>query len=223
MFIFLRVAFCICGIFSLLACKADIVETSMDTNLLKTVLLGELELADFDAEFSMMSEYNDDTKEQINAIEIVAEKYVSIEEFDVTQGDYSLKIVVEGKIPIFYSQDGNITPDVKSPWAIVIYDNMETGSLSGYSYILSIVTTPSFTAFEAELQDISFMLSPDKFQPMKIKLKTIGNDSLKIFTGAVEVDGESKVIYESSVAKKVSLTMQDGIYDKTAPLLYFNL
>ena len=38
---------------------------------------------------------------------------------------------------------------------------------------------------------------------MKIKLKTKGNDVLKILTGGVEFGGEHRVLYEATINKKI--------------------
>jgi len=207
----------------LLGCKADIVETSIKTKHLQEALAGEEVTVTFEAEFSMMTEYDDETKAQINAIETIVENYVSLEEFDVTQGDYGLNIAIEGEIPLVYSPNGDVSGSTKSPWALVISDNTDGGSLSSYPYKLTVTTTSRFSAFEGELQNVNFILSPDEFQPMRIKLKRSGDDVLKIFTGSVEVDGESKVVYETEVSKKITLTMKDGVYEKTSQVIYFSI
>ena len=49
------------------------------------------------------------------------------------------------------------------------------------------------------------------------------NQKLRIFTGGVEVDGESKALYEANVANRISLSMNGGVYDKTSPVIYLNL
>ena len=74
-----------------------------------------------------------------------------------------------------------------------------------------------------EFQEIDFMLGPDKRQPMKFKLKTTGSDILHIFTGGVEVKGETRVLYEARVEKRISLTMQGGVYDSVEQVIYFSL
>jgi hypothetical protein len=207
----------------LLGCKADIVETSIKTKHLQDALAGEQVTVSFEAGFSMMSEYDDETKAQINAMERIIENYVSLEEFDITKGDFSLNISIEGEIPLIYSSDGDVPGSVQSPWALVISDNTDGGSLSGYPYKLTVATTSRFSAFEGELQNVNFMISPDEFQPMRIRLKTSGDDVLRIFTGSVEVGGESKVVYETEVSKKITLTMKGGVYERTSQVIYFSI
>ena len=207
----------------LLGCKADIVETSIKTKHLQEALAGEEVTVTFEAEFSMMTEYDDETKAQISAIEEIVENYFSLEEFDVTQGDYGLNIAIEGEIPLVYSSNGDTSRSANSPWVLVISDNTDGGSLSGYPYKLTVATTSRFSALEGELQNVNFMLSADEFQPMRIKLKRSGDDVLRIFTGSVEVDGESKVLYETEVSKRITLTMKDGVYEKTSQVIYFSI
>jgi len=106
---------------------------------------------------------------------------------------------------------------------MIISDNRDGGSLSGFSYKLTFSTSSQFDAFSGELKNINFLLEPDKRQPMKFKLKNTGKDKLKIFTGGVEVGGETKVVYEEDVEKRISLTMKGGVYDNTAQIIYFSL
>lgn len=207
----------------LLGCKADIVETSIKTKHLQEALAGEEVTVTFEAEFSMMAKYDDETKAQISAIEEIVENYFSLEEFDVTQGDYGLNIAIEGEIPLVYSSNGDASGSTKSPWVFVISDNTDGGSLSGYPYKLTFATTSRFSALEGELKNVNFMASPKEFQPMRIKLKRSGDDVLRIFTGSVEVDGESKVLYETEVSKRITLTMKDGVYEKTSQVIYFSI
>ena len=207
----------------LFGCKADLVEIEVKTKDLKEAIAGEQVELEFEAEFSLIAEYDDETKGQINALEQAIETYIPLEEFDVSEGDFGLTITIEGEIPLFYASTGEIPKDIESPWALVISDNEDGGSLSGYPYKLTVVTTSRFSAFEGELQNINFMLSPDAFQPIKFKLRASGDDQLKIFTGAVEVGGESRVVYESEVPKRMTLTMRGGVYDKTSQVIYFSI
>ena len=205
----------------LLGCKADLVEIGVNTKDLKKAVAGDQVAVEFEAEFSLFAEYNDETKGQIKSLEEVVQNYISLDEFDVAVGDYGLTVTIEGEIPLLYAPDGKMPKDIKSPWALVISDNQDGGSLSGYPYKLTVSTTSRFSAFEGELGNVNFMLSPDEFQPIKFRLKTSGDDQLRIFTGGVEVGGESRVVYESEVSKKVTLTMKGGVYERASQIIYF--
>jgi hypothetical protein len=67
------------------------------------------------------------------------------------------------------------------------------------------------------------MLAPDRFQPVKFKIKNNSGQSLKIFAGGGEVNGESKVVFETDVNDRISLSMSGGVYDKTSAGLYFSM
>ena len=207
----------------LFGCKADLVEIEVKAKDLKEAVAGGQVALEFEGEFSLLAEYDDETKGQINALEEAIETYIPLEEFDVSEGDFGLTITIEGEIPLLFASTGEIPKDIVSPWALVISDNEDGGSLSGYPYKLTVATTSRFSAFEGELQNINFMLSPEEFQPIKFKLRASGDDRLKIFTGAVDVGGESRVVYETEVSKRITLAMKDGVYDRTPQVIYFSM
>ena len=207
----------------LFGCQADLVEIEIKTKDLKEAIAGHQVALEFEGTFSLMAEYDDETKGQMDAIEETIENYIPIEEFDVSVGDFGLTITIEGELPLLYTATGEIPKGVEAPWALVISDNKDGGSLSGYPYKLVVATTARFSPFEGELQNINFMLSPDAYQPIRFKLKAGGEDELKIFTGAVEVGGESRVIYETEVPKRLTMIMKGGVYDRTSQVIYFSL
>mgnify|MGYP001208657980 CR=1 FL=1 len=178
---------------------------------------------EFESVFSLISELDDETKMQLEKMEIVAEKYASIDDFDVTEGEYMVNISVEGEIPMIYNSNGSIDSSITSPWVLLISDNDFSGSLSNYKYKLEFITTPSYAAFDGELQNINFMLTADEYQPVKFKIKNKHDGKFEIFTGAVETDGESLTLLETAVEKRISLTMKEGIYNKTNQVIYFNI
>jgi hypothetical protein len=209
--------------FSLLGCQAEDIETTIKSKDLRKLIAGEKVAVKFEATLSLLADSKDDeTKAQIKSIGKIVEKYIDTEEFEVTTSDFGLKIEIEGNIPLVYSPNAKEVKSVKSPWAMMVSDNRDGGSLSGYSYKLTFSATSQFEAFSGELSNINMMLSPNKRQPLKIKLRNSGKDKLRIFTGGVEVGGESRVLYEANVDKRVSLTMKGGVYDNVAQVVYFS-
>ena len=207
----------------LIGCKADQIETSIKSKDLRKAIAGNPVSVEFEAELSLMADTEDEeTKGQIKSIGKVIEKYLSIEEFDITKGDFGFKIKIEGEIPLVYSTGSKTLTSVGSPWVLKVSDNRD-GILSGFPHKLTFSTTSQFAAFSGELQKINFLLTPDERQPMKFKLRTTGSDILKIFTGGVEVGGEHLVLYEATIEKRVSLTMQGGVYDSAPQIIYFSL
>ena len=210
--------------FFLISCKSELIELEIASDDILDVINGGNADIEFESVFSLISELDDETKMQLEKMEIVAEKYASIDDFDVTEGEYlGLSISVEGEIPMIYNSNGSINNSITSPWVLLISDNNFLGSLSDYKYKLEFVTTPSYTAFDGELQNINFMLTADKFQPVKFKIKNKHDGTFEIFTGAVETDGESLTLLETIVEKRISLTMKEGIYNKTNQVIYFNI
>ena len=208
----------------LIGCKADQIETSIKSEDLRQAIAGNPVSVEFQAELSLMADTEDEeTKMQIQSIGKIIKKYLSIEEFDITKGDFGFEIKIEGELPLVYSTGTKEITSVESPWVMKVSDNRDVGILSEFSHKLTFSTTSQFNAFSGELKDINFLLSPDKRQPMKFKLKTTGNDALHIFTGGVEVNGETRVLYEAHVEKQTSLTMQGGAYDSAEQVIYFSL
>jgi len=208
----------------LIGCKADQIETSIKSKDLRNAIAGNPVSVEFEAELSLMADTEDEeTKAQIKSIKNIIEKYLSIEEFDITKGDFGFNIKIDGELPLVYFTGSKAITSVESPWVMKVSDNRDVGILSSFSHKLTFSTTSQFNAFAGELQEINFMLGPDKRQPMKFKLKITGNDVLHIFTGGVEVEGETRVLYEARVEKRISLTMQGGVYDSAEQVVYFSL
>ena len=90
--------------FFLLSCKSELIELDIATDDILDVINGEELDIEFESVFSLISELDDETKMQLEKMEIVAEKYASIDDFDVTEGEYlGLDISVEGEIPMIYN------------------------------------------------------------------------------------------------------------------------
>ena len=208
---------------SLLGCKANEVEVSISKKDIEKAISGENISVVFDATLDLMAQNDEEMRGTIQSIAKVTENYLTIEEFELTTGDFGLNIDVEGEIPLIYIEDIREIKNISEPWALIILRNEKKGTLSSFPYILKFTETSSFNAYSGELNQIDMMLSPDKRQPIKFKIKNNSEVPLTLFSGGVEVNGEHFVIYETAVEKRVSLTMQDGVYDNTAPLFYFRL
>ena len=208
----------------LAGCKADLIEIAIKSNEIKDVLKGETLDIEFETNFNLMAELDDQTKMELEKMEVIASKYATIEDFDVTENEYfGLDIAIEGELPLLYSADGSIPTSISSPWVLLISDNDIGGVLSPFKYKLEFTTTPSYDAFDGELQNINMLLTADKYQPVKFKLRNKDSSSFRIFTGAVEGDGQSHATLETDVLDKITLTMKEGIYNKTNQVIFFNI
>ena len=95
--------------FFLMSCKSELVELDIATDDILDVINGENTDIEFESVFSLISELDDETKIQLEKIETIAEKYASIDDFDVTEGEYlGLNIALEGELPMIYRSNGSI-------------------------------------------------------------------------------------------------------------------
>ena len=212
------------SIFLLVGCKADLIEIAIKSNEIKDALNGETLDIEFETNFNLMAELDDQTKMELEKMEVIASKYATIEDFDLTENEYfGLDIAIEGELPLLYSADGSIPTSISSPWVLLISDNDVGGVLSPFKYKLEFIITPSYSAFDGELQNVNFMLTADKYQPVKFKLRNKDSSNFRIFTGAVEGEGQSHATLETDVLDKISLTMKEGIYNKTNQVIFFNI
>ena len=175
-------------------------------------------MVEFETTFSLLAEYDEETKSEIDKMREVAENYFAIEEFEVVVKDFGIDIEIEGEIPLVYMQDASAESSETSPWIIKIRNFNHTGSLKNYPYIISLSTTNNFHSFVNLLENINILASPDKF-----KLRTTGDDKLQIFTGGVTINGKSFIVKEMEVTEKINLTMKEGSYESNFPAFLFQI
>ena len=77
----------------LIGCKAELIETSIKSKDLRKAIAGNPVSVEFEAELSLIADTEDEEiKAQLKSIEKIVEKYLSIEEFDITKEDYSTRL-----------------------------------------------------------------------------------------------------------------------------------
>ena len=210
-------------VFALTGCKSDLIEITIKTKDIKAAISGEAVMLEFETTFNLLAEYNEETKTEISKMRQVAEKYFEIEEFEVVIKDFGIDIEIEGEIPLVYMNDASAESLETSPWIIKIRNFNHSGSLKSYPYILSLATTSSFQSFVNLIEDINILVSPDKFQPVKYKLRPSGEDKLQIFTGGVIINGSSFIVKEMELSEKINLTMKEGSYESNFPAFLFQI
>ena len=203
---------------SLTGCKSDLIELNLKTKDIKEAISGGKVMVEFETTFSLLAEYDEETKSEIDKMREVAENYFAIEEFEVVVKDFGIDIEIEGEIPLVYMQDASAESSETSPWIIKIRNFNHTGSLKNYPYIISLSTTNNFHSFVNLLENINILASPDKF-----KLRTTGDDKLQIFTGGVTINGKSFIVKEMEVTEKINLTMKEGSYESNFPAFLFQI
>ena len=90
---------------SLLGCKANEVEVSISKKDIEKAMSGENISVVFDANLDLMAQNDEEMRGTIQSIATVTENYLTIEEFELTTGDFGLNIDVEGEIPLIYIED----------------------------------------------------------------------------------------------------------------------
>lgn len=209
----------VCALFALAGCKAEEVELRISTKQITDAIAGNPQSVRFQAEFSILSFYDEQLAWTINQVRAVVEKYTEIEEFDVTVGDLGVKIEIEGLIPLVYHD----TSRVRAPWYVDVRDNEFKGVLGHFPYMMTFFPSEYNDVVLHEIQSINPLLSPDKFQPIKFKIKHNTDNPLHILTGGVEVNGHSRPIFETVIENRISLSMTGGVYDNTPALIFFNI
>ena len=203
----------------LFGCKAEEIELRLSTKQIAQAIKNNPQEVRFQAEFSLVTTYNEEIKRTIKSVQKISRKYIMIEEFDVTQGDFGLKIEVEGLIPLIGPKSSKST----SPWILKIQQNDKEGVLGNFSHKLIFGPSSALDSYLAEIRAVNLMLSPARYQPVKFKIRNKSNKTFKILTGGVEVDGESKALLETNVGDRIRLSMNGGVYDKTSAIIYFNM
>ena len=108
---------------SLLGCKANEVEVSISTKDIEKAILGENISVGFDATLGLMAENDEEMRRTMQRIAAVTENYLTLEEFELTTGDFGLNIDVEGEIPLIYIEDISQIKNIREPWALIIMKN----------------------------------------------------------------------------------------------------
>ena len=108
---------------SLLGCKANEVEVSISKKDIEKAISGENISVVFDANLDLMAQNDEEMRGTIQSIATVTENYLTIEEFELTTGDFGLTIDVEGEIPLIYIEDIKEIKNISEPWALIILRN----------------------------------------------------------------------------------------------------
>ena len=162
-----------------------------------------------------------DTRAQVKRYEGIIENYVDVEDFEISKSMMGMQIKVTGNLPLV---SGNMKRlDGKHPWALYIKKTAIRTLKQTYPYRMSLQTTEHFPSFKSEFSKLNILLSPDRYQPLLMKIRNRDKTKFRVFTGSVEIQGKHHSIYEGQVAKRISLKMKDGVYDHTDPVLFFDI
>ena len=207
-------------LFALVGCKAEIVETKVKVSDLKKSISGEMITVPFSAVLSVLG---DDAKvrAQVKSYEGIIEKYVDVEDFEISKSMMGMKIKITGNLPLVSGDKTKL--DGKDPWVLRIRKTANRTLQKPYPYRVALETTDHFASFKSEFTKLNMLLSPDPHQPLLMKIRNRDKSKLRVFTGSVEIQGKHHSIYEGEVVKRISLKMKGGVYKHTEPLIFFNI
>ena len=72
----------------LLGCKADSLEIKLSDKDIQSAIAGEAVAIDFEAEFSMLGELDDENKATLDQLLVLAEEFLSLDDFEIAKGDF---------------------------------------------------------------------------------------------------------------------------------------
>jgi hypothetical protein len=184
----------------LISCKAEEVEIALKAEDIFSAAQGEEQSVEFTATFSIFGELDDEQRVQVNALENILDEYMDISDFELETSSMGYTVTIEGEMPL------TSNTDVKDPYFLNATDS---DILTGYTQ-LSLMTGDKFDNLKSDMQAINFMLSPDEFHPTKFKLK---GKSIQVVAPAVEINGESYLLYSQEIDGRVSLSFKGGAFD----------
>ena len=216
----LKKLICVGFLFVLVGCKAEIVETKVKTSDLNKSISGKVVSVPFSAVLSVLG---DDAKvrAQVKSYEGIIEKYVDVEDFEISKSMMGMEIKVTGNLPLVSGDKTKL--DGNDPWVLRIRKTANRTLQTPYPYRMALETTNHFASFKSEFSKLNMFMSPDPLQPLLLKIRNRDKLKLRVFTGSVEIQGKHHSIYEGEVAKRISLKMKGGVYKHTEPLIFFNI
>jgi hypothetical protein len=184
----------------LAGCKADEVEIELTESAVAAAASGDNRMVDFEAEFSNLGEMDDEQRADMQTVENIVAKHVSVDYFEVEQTDMGFEVAVEGQIPM------TSDPDTADPWFILV----QPSDVFPDTLRVQVVNGSDFDALGDEAQQVNFMLAPDASQPTRIRLEA---NAMEVLAPAVQVDGRYHLMWRGTVSDRISMTFKGGAYD----------
>ncbi|QGG79679.1 hypothetical protein GH975_03485 [Litorivicinus lipolyticus] len=182
-------------------CNSDSLEINVNAAHIVSSLDGSpAGQADFEAEFSLLGELDDEQRAQLDAIVSAVESMMDIDSVEIESGDFGPSLLIEGSIPI--SND----PNERSPWYL------KTSQFDDGLVQVELATGQNFEPLKSQMEDINFMLTPAAYHSVKYKLK--GSRAL-VMAPAVEVDGVTHLFYRGALDKRLILNFNGGPFEQT--------
>jgi hypothetical protein len=218
---FARYCLALLVLVGLAGCKATSVDLQVSSQDIHDAKSGKEVFAKFRAEFSFVGNLDEDNRRSLGRIESVAKQFMHLDDFEVSKADVGIRVRVEGRLPVVSAANSR-SVDAGSPWAVVLRSH-KLGVVSKYPIALTVEPTTSFESFKAKLSAVNFMLSPDPYQPTRIRLSKSKGQGLSVLAAGALVDGKAHALAEIDIIERVSFTFKGGAYDDIGATLFVAL
>lgn len=193
----------------LAACKADKFDVELATGDLAAAAAGQAIEAPFEMVFSNLGEIDDDKRAQFAEFEAIMRRYMTVDAFITVPGDSGTELQIEGRLPVTAS-------DAEAPYFLHLAPSQD---FPGY-WEVEMQNGSNYAEMQDDMQSVSYMLTPDRYQPTRFKLA--GNGEALIAPGAF-VDGEAQALFLGTVEDRLWLSFRDGVWDDTGALFLVKL
>lgn len=185
----------------LLGCNADQLEVNLKTDDLRDAAVGEQLTTSFEAEFSLMSELDDQQRAELDQMIATVEDFMEIDDIEIQNSDFGITLTVEGQMPVSSSE-------VASPY----YVSVTESDIFGDMYRVELANGYEFERFQNAMQGINFMLAPNAVQPVKFKVRGEGT----VLAPAVEIDGYTYLLYAGDIERRLTMNFSGGPFENTS-------
>ena len=192
---------------ALAGCNADKLEISLKTEQLRDAGQGIDNSTAFEAQFSLMSEMDDQQRSELEQMIATVEDFMEIDDVELESSDFGINLIIEGNIPVSATQ-------VAAPW----YVSVTSSEIFGDLYRVELANGTEFDRFQNALQGINFMLAPNAVQPVKFKLRGEG----VVLAPGVEVDGYTYLLYADEIDRRLTMNFSGGPWENTSGGFFLN-
>jgi len=182
----------------LVGCKADSLEFKLTSKQIQSVVDGESVAVQFDAEFSLLGELDEDGRADLDRLIAIAEEVIEIEDVELETTALGVKVLIDGSIPMTTDKEE------KSPWFLKVSNWDESTKR------VELATGSNFKFLVGAMESVNFMLSADPYHPVKFKLKAKGAE---VVAPAVEIDGVTHLLYRGAVDGRLTMNFSGGAFD----------
>ena len=185
----------------LFGCNADQLEVNLKTEELREAATGTAMTTSFEAEFSLVSELDDQQRAELDQMIATVEDFMEIDDIEIQNSDFGITLTVEGQMPVSASE-------VAAPY----YVSVTESDIFGDMYRVELANGYEFERFQNAMQGINFMLAPNAVQPVKFKLRGEGT----VLAPAVEIDGYTYLFYAGDIGRRLTMNFSGGPFENTS-------